>query len=73
MLSGGSCVNAQRPRDYDPQPIRGLLPVRSFDLKERSPATTMIAARYLKLQPVVMYPTSAIKCPFIWERSSALT
>ena len=22
-------LNAQRPRDYDPQPVRGVLPVRS--------------------------------------------
>ena len=38
-------LNAQRPRDYDPQPIRGVLPVRSSSdtqqPKHRSPLTSV--------------------------------
>ena len=46
---------AQRPRDCDPQPIRGVLPVRSS--KDRSPAAAVIAVLtkngnwYLDLPP----------------------
>ena len=38
--SSKGALNAQRPRDYDPQPIRGVLPVRSSG--DRSPATAVV-------------------------------